>query len=75
MLTRTDDVINVAGYCLSTGRLEEVIACHADVAECAVVALDDCIKRQVPVAVVALNHRSNTYKEKLCLEIVQMVRG
>jgi propionyl-CoA synthetase len=54
VMARTDDVINVAGHRLSTGQMEEVIAAHPDVAECAVVGIPDDIKGQVPIAIVVL---------------------
>ena len=54
VMGRTDDVINVAGHRLSTGEMEELIARHPAVAECAVLGVDDAIKGQVPVALVVL---------------------
>ncbi len=54
VMTRTDDVINVAGHRLSTGALEEVIATHPDVAECAVTGIADALKGQVPMAFICL---------------------
>src|SRR4051812_1031053 len=53
-MTRTDDVINVAGHRLSTGAIEEVLAGHPDIAECAVVGLDDALKGQVPLGLLVL---------------------
>ena len=53
-MSRTDDVINVAGHRLSTGAMEEVLAAHPDVAECAVVGVDDALKGQVPLGLVVL---------------------
>ena len=54
-MARTDDVINVAGHRLSTGQMEEVVAQHKDVAECAVIGVNDDIKGQLPAGfVVAL---------------------
>src|SRR2546429_8684689 len=49
---RTDDIINVAGHRLSTGAMEEVLASHADVAECAVVGVADAIKGEVPLGLI-----------------------
>jgi propionyl-CoA synthetase len=46
VMTRTDDIINVAGHCLSTGGIEEVLAAHPDVAECAVIGVADALKGQ-----------------------------
>lgn len=53
-MARTDDVINTAGHRISTGRIEEVIMEHSDVAECAVVGRDDTLKGEVPLAFVLL---------------------
>jgi propionyl-CoA synthetase len=55
VMARTDDVINVAGHRLSTGAMEEVLASHPDVAECAVVGVADALKGQVPVGFLCLN--------------------
>jgi len=55
VMSRTDDIINVAGHRLSTGAMEEVIAAHPDVAECAVAGVKDDLKGQVPVGFVVLN--------------------
>ena len=49
IMSRTDDVINVAGHRLSTGAMEEVLANHPDVAECAVIGVSDTLKGQLPV--------------------------
>ena len=49
VMSRMDDVINVAGHRLSTGSMEEVLASHPDVAECAVVGVHDELKGQIPV--------------------------
>ena len=54
VMTRTDDVINVAGHRLSTGAIEEVLAGHADIAECAVVGLEDALKGHVPLGLLVL---------------------
>ena len=54
-MARTDDVINVAGHRLSTGQMEEVVATHKDVAECAVVGVADAMKGQVPAGFIVLN--------------------
>jgi propionyl-CoA synthetase len=54
-MARTDDIINVAGHRLSTGAMEEVVAEHPDVAECAVIGIADAMKGQVPVGFVVLN--------------------
>ncbi len=54
VMTRTDDIINVAAHRLSTGAMEEVVAAHPDVAECAVIGVQDDVKGQVPVGFVVL---------------------
>ena len=54
VMTRTDDIINVAGHRLSTGGIEEVLAAHPDVAECAVIGVADALKGQVPLGLVVL---------------------
>jgi propionyl-CoA synthetase len=74
VMSRVDDIINVAGHRLSTGAIEEVIAGHADVAECAVIGAADAIKGEVPVGFVVLKsgvHRSN---EQVIGELVERVR-
>ncbi|MBM3505094.1 MAG: propionyl-CoA synthetase [Alphaproteobacteria bacterium] len=74
VLARTDDVINVAGHRLSTGAIEEVLAGHPDVAECAVVGVKDALKGQVPVGFVVLNARARREEQDLVPELVQRVR-
>jgi propionyl-CoA synthetase len=53
-MTRTDDIINVAAHRLSTGEIEEVLAAHPDVAECAVIGVADALKGQVPLGLLVL---------------------
>jgi propionyl-CoA synthetase len=55
VMARTDDVINVAGHRLSTGAMEEVLAAHPDVAECAVIGVSDALKGQLPVGLLVLS--------------------
>ena len=55
IMARTDDIINVAGHRLSTGAMEEVLAEHPDVAECAVIGVNDALKGQIPLGFVVLN--------------------
>jgi propionyl-CoA synthetase len=78
VMGRTDDVINVAGHRLSTGGMEEVLASHADVAECAVIGVADSMKGQVPRGFVVLkagiDGSAEGYEEKLRGELVAMVR-
>lgn len=73
-MTRTDDVINVAGHRLSTGRLEEVVMQHPAVAECAVVRQNDALKGQVPVAVVVLARGAAADAATVAKAVVQLVR-
>ena len=74
VMTRTDDIINVAGHRLSTGAMEEVLADHPDVAECAVLGVDDKLKGQVPVGFMVLNAGVDRDQQEIIKEAVQMVR-
>jgi propionyl-CoA synthetase len=74
VMTRVDDVINVAGHRLSTGAMEEVLASHPDVAECAVVGVADEIKGQVPLGFVVLKAGVRRSHAAILEEIVQLVR-
>ncbi|HJZ38696.1 MAG TPA: propionyl-CoA synthetase [Solirubrobacterales bacterium] len=74
VMGRTDDVINVAGHRLSTGALEEVVATHPDVAECAVIGVNDQLKGQIPVALLTLKANVHRDDETICKEVVRMVR-
>jgi propionyl-CoA synthetase len=71
---RTDDVINVAGHRLSTGVIEEVLASHPAVAECAVVGVSDPIKGQVPRGFVVLKSGMGANPDTVRAEIIQLVR-
>jgi acyl-coenzyme A synthetase/AMP-(fatty) acid ligase len=71
---RTDDVINVAGHRLSTSDIEEVVAGHEDVAECAVIGIADEFKGQVPVGFVILKGGTKISEEDLELELIKIVR-
>ncbi len=75
VMTRTDDIINVAGHRLSTGGIEEVIAGHPDVAECAVIGVHDELKGQVPLGLMVLKAGVNRPPEEIVVESVQMVRN
>lgn len=75
VMGRTDDVINVAGHRLSTGRIEEVVAEHSAVAECAVVGIADAEKGQVPVGLLLMKDGVNQDLETLQDELVQAVRN
>ncbi|ALE85555.1 propionyl-CoA synthetase [Pseudonocardia sp. HH130629-09] len=78
VMGRTDDVINVAGHRLSTGGMEEVLAAHPDVAECAVIGVADTMKGQIPRGFVVLksgvDSDAEDYEDGLRTELVQMVR-
>jgi propionyl-CoA synthetase len=75
VMTRTDDVINVAGHRLSTGAIEEVLASHPDVAECAVVGVADSLKGQVPLGFLVLKSGVEPAREGAILqESVTMIR-
>ncbi|MCB2119982.1 MAG: propionyl-CoA synthetase [Rhodobacteraceae bacterium] len=74
IMARTDDVINVAGHRLSTGAMEEVLAGHADVAECAVIGVADDLKGQLPLGFLCLNKGSNRPHEEVVKECVARVR-
>ena len=74
VMGRVDDVINVAGHRLSTGEIEEVIATHPAVAECAVIARDDELKGQVPMGLVVLKSGANVEDDVLQKDLVNRVR-
>jgi propionyl-CoA synthetase len=74
VMGRIDDVINVAGHRLSTGAIEEVVASHADVAECAVFAIPDELRGHVPLGLVVLKAGSERDADELRDELVAMVR-
>ena len=71
---RMDDIINVAGHRLSTAAMEEVIAAHPAVAECAVIGVDDQMKGQIPLGFVVLKDGFDLTEEALEQELIQMVR-
>jgi len=75
IMGRVDDVINVAGHRLSTGGMEEVVAKHPDVAECAVIGVEDQLKGQVPVGFVVLKAGSAKTEKDIQKEVVAMVRA
>ncbi len=74
IMSRTDDIINVAGHRLSTGGMEEVLAGHGDVAECAVIGVADKLKGQVPVGFVVLKTGVASTSEQIVQECVGLVR-
>ena len=75
IMARTDDVINVAGHRLSTGGMEEVLAGHPDVAECAVIGVADELKGQLPMGFLCLNAGCNRPHEEVVAEEVARVRA
>ena len=74
IMARTDDVINVAGHRLSTGAMEEVLANHPDVAECAVIGVSDQLKGQLPLGFLCLSKGVNRPHSEIVAECVQMMR-
>lgn len=75
IMSRIDDVINVAGHRLSTGAMEEVLSGHKDVAEAAVFGVKDALKGEIPMGLVVLNLGVETDIEELCAELVQRIRS
>ncbi|MEM9736665.1 MAG: propionyl-CoA synthetase, partial [Pseudomonadota bacterium] len=75
IMARTDDVINVAGHRLSTGQMEEVLAGHRDVAECAVIGVADELKGQLPMGFLCLNAGCNRPPGEIVTEAVAKVRA
>jgi propionyl-CoA synthetase len=71
---RTDDIINVAGHRLSTGQMEEILATHPDVAECAVIGAKDAIKGQAPLGLVVLKSGIVRDEAEISGELVALVR-
>jgi len=74
VMSRTDDIINVAGHRLSTGAMEEVLASHPDVAECAVIGAADALKGQVPLGFLVLKAGVDRPAKTIADEVVAMVR-
>jgi propionyl-CoA synthetase len=74
IMSRTDDIINVAGHRLSTGAMEEVLASHPDVAECAVVGVADELKGEIPLGLVVLKARVRRDHAEIVSELVGLVR-
>ena len=74
VMSRTDDIINVAGHRLSTGGMEEVLAGHPDVAECAVIGIADALKGQVPLGFLVINKGVNRPMADIEKEAVALVR-
>ena len=74
IMARTDDVINVAGHRLSTGAMEEVLASHPDVAECAVIGVADTLKGQSPLGFLCLNSGSGRDEADVVKECIKLMR-
>jgi propionyl-CoA synthetase len=74
IMARTDDVINVAGHRLSTGAMEEVLASHPDVAECAVIGVTDELKGQLPLGLLCTNAGTEKSDAEIVKECVALVR-
>lgn len=74
IMGRTDDLINTAGHRLSTGGLEEILQSHDEVADCAVIPVNDDIKGQVPIGFVVTNKDSTIDEEQLKSELIALVR-
>ncbi len=75
VMGRVDDVINVAGHRLSTGEMEELIAGHPDIAECAVTGIDDELRGQVPVGFVVLKDGAQISQDKMQEELIAIIRN
>lgn len=74
IMSRIDDIINVAGHRLSTGAIEEVLAAHNDVAECAVAGVNDAVKGEIPVGFIVLKAGVDRDNASIIEELIQMVR-
>ena len=74
IMSRVDDIINVAGHRLSTGGMEEILASHPDVAECAVVGVADAIKGEIPVGFVVTKAGVNRHQSEIVQELIDLVR-
>ncbi|PID85576.1 MAG: propionyl-CoA synthetase [Chloroflexi bacterium] len=74
IMSRTDDIINVAGHRLSTGGIEGVISAHPDVAECAVIGVNDDLKGALPLGLLVLKAGVDRDHDEITQEVVQMVR-
>lgn len=74
IMSRTDDIINVAGHRLSTGGIEGVISAHPDVAECAVIGVHDELKGSLPLGLIVLKSGVNRDHDEIVKEVIKMVR-
>lgn len=75
VMGRVDDVINVSGHRLSTGGMEEVVANHPDVAECAVLGVNDSLKGEVPIGFLVLKAGAQKQPDEIVSDVVQSVRA
>ena len=75
IMSRTDDIINVAGHRLSTGAIEEVLSEHKSVAECAVIGIADKLKGQLPIGLLTLKAGVDKDNDTISKECIQMVRN
>jgi propionyl-CoA synthetase len=75
VMSRVDDIINVAGHRLSTGAIEEVLAGHPDVAECAVIGAADELKGEVPIGLVVLKAGTSRHEDDIAGDLVERVRA
>jgi propionyl-CoA synthetase len=74
IMSRIDDIINVAGHRLSTGAMEEILASHPDVAECAVIGAADAMKGELPIGMIVLKAGVSRPQAQIVTEVVQLVR-
>ena len=74
VMSRTDDIINVAGHRLSTGGMEQVLASHPDVAECAVLGVADSLKGQVPLGLLVLKDGIHKPDQEIVNDVIKLVR-
>ncbi|NIP38358.1 MAG: propionyl-CoA synthetase [Candidatus Dadabacteria bacterium] len=74
IMSRTDDIINVAGHRLSTGEMEEVLSSHKDVAECAVIGVADELKGELPVGLIVLKSGVERSEGDIIKELIQLIR-
>ncbi len=74
IMSRTDDIINVAGHRLSTGSMEEILSENNSVAECAVLGIADSLKGQIPLGLIVLKSGVSKKPEEITKECIQMVR-
>jgi propionyl-CoA synthetase len=74
IMSRTDDIINVAGHRLSTGEMEEILSSHKDVAECAVIGVADELKGEIPLGLIVLKSGVNRIHDDIINELIQLIR-